>query len=173
MIQSADWFSRPFNFDLPLWMYPNIVERLRGTPARVEDRIAHLPAKILTSRLNERWSIQENAGHLLDLESLWLGRVEDFIQHLPRLRAADLGNRKTYEADHNANSIQNILGAFRAERMQLVARLETDDAEFVQRIALHPRLNQSMRLIDHAYFVAEHDDHHLSEITALIKIFAA
>src|SRR5262245_11494467 len=139
MIESADWFSRPFNFDLPLWMYPNIVERLRGTPARLEDRIAHLPAKILTSRSNERWSIQENAGHLLDLESLWLGRVEDFAQHLPRLRAADLGNRKTQEADHNTRAIQDILAAFRAERMQLVAQLETANEEFVQRLALHPR----------------------------------
>lgn len=169
MIQSADWFNRPFNFDLPLWMYPNIVERLRGTPARLEDRIAHLPVEVLTSQLNERWSIQENAGHLLDLESLWLGRVEDFALHLPRLRAADLSNRKTTEADHNTHSIQDILQMFRAERMKLVAQLETDDEDFVQRIALHPRLNQSMRLIDHAYFVAEHDDHHLAEISTLLR----
>jgi hypothetical protein len=34
--------------------------------------------------------------------------------------------------------------------------------------SLHPRLQQPMRLIDHALFVAEHDDHHLARITELL-----
>ncbi|MBI5930550.1 MAG: DinB family protein [Chloroflexi bacterium] len=171
MLHPVDWFSRPFDFNLPLWMYPNIVERLRGTPARLETRVAGLPKAILTRRLGDRWSIQENVGHLLDLEGLWLGRVVDFEQKLPRLRVADLDNRKTYEADHNAHPLQDILANFRAERAKLVQRLESADEAFIQQSALHPRLDASMRLIDHAYFVAEHDDHHLVEITALIKMF--
>lgn len=171
MLYPVDWFSRPFDFNLPVWMYPNIVERLRGTPARLENRVSGLPRDILTRRLSDRWSIQENVGHLLDLEDLWLGRVEDFEQQLTRLRAADLDNRKTYEADHNAHSIQTILAAFRTERLKLVQRLDNADESFVLRSALHPRLAVSMRVIDHAYFVAEHDDHHLAEITALIRVF--
>ncbi len=171
MLHPVDWFSRPFDFNLPLWMYPNIVERLRGTPARLETRIAGLPKAILARRLGDRWSIQENAGHLLDLEDLWLGRVDDFEQKLPRLRAADLDNRRTYEAEHNAQNLQTILADFRTRRLQLVQRLENADEDFVKQSALHPRLDASMRVIDHAYFVAEHDDHHLVEITALIKLF--
>lgn len=171
MLHPVDWFSRPFDFSLPLWMYPNIIERLRGTPARLETRVAGLPKNTLTRRLGDRWSIQENVGHLLDLEELWLGRVDDFEQKLSRLRAADLDNRKTYEADYNAQNLQAILTNFRVQRLQLVQRLENADEDFVKRSALHPRLDASMRLIDHAYFVAEHDDHHLAEITALIKVF--
>lgn len=34
------WFDRKFTFDLPASMYPNVVERLRGTPARLEDIVA-------------------------------------------------------------------------------------------------------------------------------------
>jgi hypothetical protein len=30
-------------------------------------------------------------------------------------------------------------------------------------------LKQAMRLIDHLYFVAEHDDHHLARIWELIR----
>ncbi|MFQ5572418.1 MAG: DinB family protein, partial [Rhodothermales bacterium] len=62
------WFDRAFTFDLPLWMYPNVVERLRGTPARADEMLRNLPPEILTRRDGDGWSIQENLGHLLDLE---------------------------------------------------------------------------------------------------------
>lgn len=33
MVQRAPWLTRQFTFDfLPLRMYPNVVERVRGTP---------------------------------------------------------------------------------------------------------------------------------------------
>jgi len=36
------WFERQFAFELPLWMAPNIVERLRG------DRFRGLRARLVT-----------------------------------------------------------------------------------------------------------------------------
>ncbi len=39
----------------------------------------------------------------------------------------------------------------------------------MEKIALHPRLNQPMRVIDLAQFVAEHDDHHIQTINELIN----
>jgi hypothetical protein len=41
-------------------------------------------------------------------------------------------------------------------------------AEEFNRSLLHPRLKQPMRLVDHLYFVAEHDDHHLARIWEMI-----
>ena len=172
MDQRIVWFERHFKLDLPLGMYPNVVERVRGTPARVEDRLSALPREILTRREGENWSMQEQAGHLLDLGALDLGRLDDYADGLPTLRPADLGNRKTHEADHNANSIENILAEFRHERGEFVRRLDTFDAEFIARIALHPRLQLPMRVIDFAYFIAEHDDHHLARISELIRASA-
>src|SRR5205085_8451299 len=167
------WLERKFNFDFPAGIFPNIVERLRGTPARLEDRLRSIPPDILTRRDGERWSMQEHAGHLLDLEALGLGRLDDFERGLETLRAADMQNRKTYDANHNANSIENILSAFRTERAEFVRRLDAYDDEFIQRTAIHPRLNQPMRVVDHAFFIAEHDDHHMASITELIHLFGA
>jgi uncharacterized damage-inducible protein DinB len=82
---------------------------------------------------------------------------------------ADIGNRKTHEADHNANSIERILAEFRTERDEFVRRLDEYDAAFAGRTALHPRLNLPMRVIDLIFFIAEHDDHHLARITDLIR----
>lgn len=172
MVERALWFSRKFSFDfLPLWMYPNVVERVRGTPARLEDLVRSAPRESLTRREGDKWSIQEHAGHLLDLEPLGMDRLDDFEAGRETLHAADMENRKTHEANHNSNTIENILHAFRTERMEFVRRLDAYDEAFVQRVALHPRLQMKIRVLDLAYFIAEHDDHHLSRISELIRLF--
>jgi uncharacterized damage-inducible protein DinB len=168
------WFERKFSFDLPVWMFPNVLERLRGTPVRVEERARAFPPEILTlrDRDGEGWSLQEHAGHLLDLELLGFGRLDDFLSRKDMLRPADLENRKTYEAKHNENTIGNILGALKRERSEFVARLEALDEEVVVRTALHPRLKQPMRLLDMLFFIAEHDDHHIAHMTRLGRMLA-
>jgi DinB superfamily len=166
-----EWFKRQFSFGLPIEMYPNVVERLRGTPARLEELTRGISRELLTQRDGDKWSIQEQAGHLLDLEELGLKRLDDFEAGHDSLTAADLANRKTHEADHNANTIENILAAFRKERTAFVARLDSYDHAFAQLTALHPRLNQKIRVIDLAFFIAEHDDHHLARITELRRKF--
>jgi hypothetical protein len=172
MVQRAPWFTRQFTFDfLPLWMYPNVVERVRGTPARLEDLTRLLAREILTRRDNDQWSIQEHAGHLLDLEPLGTNRLDDYEAGRATLQAADMENRRTHEANHNAETIENILSAFRAERMEFVRRLDAYDEQFVQRVALHPRLQKEIRVLDLVFFIAEHDDHHLARISELIRLF--
>ena len=171
MLQRGEWFKRQFSFDLPLEMFPNIVERVRGTPARLEELTRGIAPELLTRRDDAKWSIQEQAGHLLDLEEIWMKRLADYEAGRERLSAADLANRKTHEANHNANSIENILAAFRKERTGFVARLDSYDEAFVRRTALDPRLNQAIRVIDLAFFVAEHDDHHLARISELRRFF--
>ena len=69
MVERTEWIKRQFSFGLPVGMYPNVVERVRGTPARLVDLTLPLPREILTRRDGDKWSIQEHAGHLLDLES--------------------------------------------------------------------------------------------------------
>lgn len=173
MVERIAWFTRKFSFDLlPVWMYPNVVERLRGTPARLEDLLRQLPHETLTRRDDEKWSMQEHAGHLLDLEPLGMNRLDDYEAGRATLHAADVENRKTHEANHNANQIAAILAAFRAERMEFVRRLDDYDEAFIQKTAQHPRLQIEIRPLDLAFFIAEHDDHHLARISELIRLFA-
>jgi hypothetical protein len=173
MVQRVKWFTREFSFDLlPLSMYRNVVERVRGTPARLEDLLRGPKLETLTRRDGESWTMQEHAGHLLDLEELGMKRLDDYEAGRETLHAADLENRKTHEANHNANSIAEILADFRADRMAFVRRLDDADEAFVRKTALHPRLQTEIRVIDLAFFIAEHDDHHLARISELIRLFA-
>jgi len=167
------WFERRFSFDFPVTVYPDVIERIRGTPARVEDRVKNLSRDTLTRRDGDTWSILENVGHLLDFEPLDAGRLDDYLNGLSSLRAADLTNRRTHEAGHNDTAPATVLAEFRAGREELVARLESlGEAEFA-RTALHPRLQVPMRLVDWLTFVAAHDDYHLARIAELIRLFGA
>jgi hypothetical protein len=55
--------------------------------------------------------------------------------------------------------------------MEFVERMESFDEEFIARSAIHPRLQIPMRVIDLAFFKAEHDDHHIARISELIRLF--
>jgi len=167
MSQVPAWFERKFACTFPAEQYPNICVRLRSTPARLEEMLRGVPRNILCDKPGSGWSAQEHAGHLLDLEPLWSARVDDFLTGGDTLTAADLSNRKTHEANHNARELEEILREFRATRLVLADRLEEFDASVFVRTMLHPRLKQPMRLVDHLYFVAEHDDHHLAKIWEL------
>ena len=171
MTQRIKWTDRHFDFTFPVAFYPEMIERLRGTPARLEDRIGSLPADILQRRVEQRWSIQENAGHLLDLEGLVMERLNQYLAGATELHAADMSNRKTYEAGHNTVSVASILGDFREQRMKIVSRLDLVEQEMFARSAFHPRLAVQMRLVDMVFFQAEHDDYHLTRISELIRLF--
>ena len=89
-MEQVKWFDRNFNFEFTQNIFPSIRERLTGTPVRLEEKFKSIPSDILTRRINNTWSIKENAGHLIDLEPLWQGRFDDIISGQKELRAADL-----------------------------------------------------------------------------------
>ena len=164
------WTDRRFTFDFPAEIYPELLERLRGTPARVADRLAGVPREPLVRRTGRAWSILEHTGHLADLdEILFLPRVDDYELRVATLRAADMTNRVTEAANHNARSPEDVVAGLEATRGRVLRRLESLDAETFRQSALHPRLGVAMRLVDMVYFQAEHDDYHLASITELLR----
>ena len=162
------WFDRKFEFTFPVEQLPNLIVRLQGTPTRLEEMLHSVSPDVLRTKPEGKWSAQEHAGHLLDLESLWQARVDDFLADRQTLTAADLTNRKTNEAAHNTRALPEILAEFRAARGHLLNNVDNLPPAAFTRTIPHPRLKQPMRLVDHLYFAAEHDDHHLARIREMI-----
>ncbi|MCI0355883.1 MAG: DinB family protein [Acidobacteria bacterium] len=169
-MQVQRWVERTFRFDFPVELFPTLLERVRGTPARIEEKIRPLSKETLRRRDGEKWSIQEHIGHLLDLDALHLGRLDDYLAGAATLRPADITNRATTEANYNQRDIAVVTADFRNARGHFVQRLEAWNPARLEQSALHPRLKQPMRLLDMVYFVAEHDDHHLAKMSELAKI---
>jgi len=165
------WIERTFNFDYPVGKFPDLLERVRGTPARLEEMVRGLSRGVLT-RSDGGWSIQQNIGHLIDLGYLPFQRIEQILAGQPALIAADMENRRTRDANHNDRKVGELLAEFRAERARLVARFESISESDWGKSAIHPRLGQPMRIVDIAGFDADHDDYHLARIRELIHKFA-
>jgi uncharacterized damage-inducible protein DinB len=169
MREAPAWFSRTFDVPYPVELLPLLLARLRGSPARLEQVTRSCSRARLMAKPHGRWSAQENAGHLFDLEPLWLARVDDYVSGHAGLTAADLTNRKTDDANYNAASLDQILADFRAARETLLVRVEALDASPFVTAIRHPRMGTPMKLADHLSFVAEHDDHHLARIWNLCQ----
>jgi uncharacterized damage-inducible protein DinB len=169
-MQQVNWFDRQFNFDNTQNIFPSIIERLSGTPIRLQEKLRLVPKEYLTIRVNNTWTIKENIGHLTDLEPLWQGRLQDILTRQKELRPTDLQNTKTTEAGHNENPLEKLLQDFATIRNNTINQLAGLTENQVFLTALHPRLKTPMRTMDLFLFVADHDDHHLARITELIKI---
>lgn len=172
-MEQVKWFEREFTSSVDPRLLPSLLERLVGTPARLEEKLAAIPPQWLTLRVDGTWTIQENVGHLADLEPLWLGRLEDIVHGAAELRPTDLTNRATSEAGHNDTPLPALLHHFRQQRVSTVRRLQDLNGEVLRRSARHPRLHTPMRLPDLFLFVAEHDDHHLARISELARQLSA
>src|ERR1700761_476954 len=140
MSQVPTWYERKFNFPYPVEFLPNLQARLRGTPARLEDLIRAFSHATLTAEVDGKWSIQEHAGHLLNLEPLWLARVGNYVSGTDQLAVTDLSNRQTDEANYNACPLDAILSEFRAARGNLLNAIDGADSSLYDRAIIHPRL---------------------------------
>ncbi|MDP1727366.1 MAG: DinB family protein [Bacteroidota bacterium] len=169
-MQRTKWVDRIFTFDLPPGWIPDVLERLRGTVPRLNAITINLSDAVASFKPQNKWSIREHIGHLLDLEDLHSGRIDDFISRKEILRAADMSNAKTYQSNHNEKTCAELIEAFAQKRNHLISCFVNLDDETQLIKSLHPRLQVPVRPIDIAYFTAEHDDHHLADIREILEL---
>jgi hypothetical protein len=169
-MQRTKWTERKFSFDFPEGWMPDIQERLYGTPVRLRHMVAGISDEQAAMRLHGDWSIKEHIGHLIDLEELHEGRIDDFEAGRETLRAADMTNAKTYAAAHNTKTLAQLLGELQEVRNRFIHHIEALNDTILLSTAMHPRLQVKMRPVDVAFFTAEHDDHHLADIRILLHI---
>ncbi|MFT3911149.1 MAG: DinB family protein [Ferruginibacter sp.] len=172
-MKQVNWFERNFEFNITQNIFPSLIERLQGTPIRLEHKLKSIPAGFFPVKIDDSWSIKENIGHLTDLEPLWQTRLQEIIKGEKVMSAADLQNTKTNQQKHNDRSVEALLNSFIRVRKETIDMLENIDETIIFKSALHPRLNKPMRTMDLFIFVAEHDDHHLTRISEIAKILAS
>lgn len=169
-MEGQKWFDKKFRFELSQDNYDLILNRLKENPDKISRLVSSLHKSILTNKVDGHWSIQENVGHLIDLEELHDGRIDDFIAGKEILRPADLNNRNTEEANHNNKNISELLARLKMVRENFIKRMKQLDAKVQSKSSIHPRLKQPMRPIDMAQFVLEHDEHHIQTIKEIISV---
>jgi len=165
------WFEREFPTGVDPRLAAETIARLHGAPARFAALASGLPPERLMRRVEGAWSIQENVGHLADLDRiLFTPRLDQFEAGAGTLLAADVTNRTTDEAGHNERRFEDVLASFAAARAEIVRRLDATPPEAFARTALHERLGVRMQLIDLCVFFAEHDDSHAARVRELMAL---
>jgi uncharacterized damage-inducible protein DinB len=168
MVNQTPWVERKFNFDFPLGLYPVILERLWGTIPRIVEIVRGKSDSELSNKPSGKWSAKELIGHLYELDGLWDQRITDFLAGQETLSAADMSNQKTHQAGYNERTVAELLTLFTGRRFRLLERVKDLTEEQAGLVALHPRLQKPMRLVDSLYFAAEHDDHELTKMNTLL-----
>ena len=171
MTHKENWLEKRFDFDYPASRYVEFLAELRQTPARLDVLVKSLPGDVLVRRDGDSWSIQENAGHFLTAESLFLGRLDDYANNASVLSPARFEDNPTDEAKYNDKDIGWILDQFRDQRQIYISRLDALPPSAYEKAIMHPRLNQPMRLCDMLLFHVEHDRHHLARIDELKELW--
>jgi uncharacterized damage-inducible protein DinB len=167
-MKRTKWFDRVFPPQQDVGIFPCIIERLEGTAVRLSNKIDSIEDNVLYPT-SGKWSIKKEIGHLIDLEPLWLARTSQIIDNQKDLKKTDLANTKTHETNHDARDFADLIQEFKQHRDELMLVLRDVTEADLEKAAVHPRLGTPMKIIDLAYFVAEHDDHHLAQMTALIN----
>lgn len=165
------WFDKKFDFNFGTEQFSLLSERLRNASGIFRETLLSVPEEVLVFQPNGKWSIKENIGHLLILESLWLKRCVEIKNGREKMSPADLNNTATDEANFNDQPLSILLEKFILEREKILEFLDHLKPEDLTNASLHPRLHEPMRILDLMYFVAEHDDHHLFTIKNIIKTF--
>ncbi len=158
------WFERNLKFGLPAVMLPYYLERLGGTFVRMEAKTKGVSEEILATRLDNKWSVKQNIGHVAEVDRIANKRLDEMISG-----AAVLSPAVFEPQDYNSWPIEKVLNFFYITRVENIKKYNSLSEADLKKSSLHPRLKMQMTPVDLAWFDAEHDDHHLVRMTEILR----
>lgn len=165
-MKKLEWFERKFSFGVPTGMLPFYLERLQGTTARLIKKVEGASEEVLSHKLDGKWSIKQNIGHLAEVDEIANKRIDEMINGITPMSPAVFEPK----LDYNAKPIKEVLALFEKNRNENLKKYSQLNDNVLSKSSLHPRLKVEMTPVDLAYFDAEHDDHHLVRINEILTV---
>lgn len=162
-MKTLAWFDRKLTFGFPQEMLPFFIERLSGTAIRLQQKVNGIDEAILSEKLNNKWSVKQNIGHLAEVDEIANHRIDQILSGTPVLAPAVFEPK-----DYSVWPIEKVLGLFQNSRFINLKKYAGLSDVDLQKSSQHPRLKVPMTPVDLAWFDAEHDDHHLVKINEII-----
>lgn len=166
-MEKLRWFDRVFNFGAPKGMLPFYLERLEGTIVRIEKKVEDISEEILSNRLDNKWSVKENIGHLAEVDEIAGKRINEMISGVSPMSPAVFEPRPYHEWP-----VAKVIEYFRENRIRNIERYTALTSDELDKSSEHPRLKVRMTPVDLALFDAEHDDHHLVRIKEILSVLS-
>lgn len=163
------WIDRTWEFNRDEKAAHLSVQILSATASKLQLLVGKTDPEQLKLRTNGKWSVNEHAGHLLTMESLWIAQLDDLVLGHENVRPWNGNNADTEAAEFNRQRLGKIIGDFEEIRMSHLNLLETYLPNALNMRAFLAEIKCDMTLADHLYFMAEHDLHHLLEIEKILR----
>ena len=145
-------------------MLPFYLERLSGTAIRIADKVKGISEDILSEKVDGKWSVKQNIGHLAEVDAIALQRIDQMLAGISMMLPAVFEPR-----DYSLLPVREVLQYFEENRGRNLVKYKSLRDEDLIKASLHPRLKLPMTPVDLAYFDAEHDDHHLVTIHEILE----
>lgn len=164
------WSDRRLAYGKEEAELPVLLERVKGTHARLASLVAHAPRERLTLRAHGSWCVVDHIGHLILVQDRFEERADDFAALRDRLCTVDLAHQEVELVKHRSQDMGDLLEEFRLKRAFFARRVEGFDRSTLRHRAYHPCQRIGMTPVDMVHFLAEHDDHHLASIRRLLAV---
>lgn len=164
-MNTTKWFEREFEFGLKPGMLPFFIERLSFTVLRVEQKVRGVNDKMLSVKLDGKWSVKQNIGHLAEVDEIAMKRIHEMLSGIPTLSPAVFEPRQ----DYNLQPVEEVIAYLDRNRKKNIALYESLSNIDLAKSSQHPRLKVMMNPVDLALFDADHDDHHLVRINEILN----
>jgi len=168
MMRPVPWTRRQLDYGRGVDELPVLIERVRGTTDRLRGLLQHRAPGSLGLRVSGRWSVLDHLGHLLALQDRFEERIADFEAMRPRLSPIDLQHQEVELDGHRLRRPGDMLEEFELKRKAFLRRVMALPAHCLEHASAHPCNGQPMRPMDMLLWIAEHDDHHLATMRALL-----
>ncbi len=144
------------------------LDQLLTFPISLKAVIGKIDTRLLLERPQQKWSIQTHAGHLLTMESLWIGRLDDYFLERPALRPWNGTNADTEAAQFDLQNISQILDDLESIRTAHVNMIKQNLEILSPRNCLHESSGKQMSFLEHLQWIVDHDHKHLNIINERI-----
>jgi hypothetical protein len=162
------WAERQLSFGKGLEELPVMLERVKGTTARLRNLTSHVPRERLLLRPYGQWSVVDHIGHLIYLQDRSEEHVDDFVSRRNELCQIDLSDQASILDLHRRQELGDLIEEFRLKRDYFVRRIQDMDPGALRHQALNRCRGVRMTIVDTILYVAEHDDHHLASMRNIL-----
>src|SRR5688572_14807709 len=148
-MNTLPWFERNLKFGYPKEMLPYFLERLEGSIVRIQAKVNGIDDKILSEKLDGKWSVKQNIGHLAEVDEIANKRLDEMIAGISPMSPAVFEPQ-----DYNPWPIEKVVEFFKAARLKNIQKYNSITETDLLKPSLHPRLKVQMTPVDLAWFDA-------------------
>jgi hypothetical protein len=147
------------------------LEALAAFPEALRRQVAGLSEEALRFRpAPNEWSILENIGHLIDIDTLQAGRIGQIIaKDLPPLQPFDV-DEAVRANDYQSKQAPLLLGTFAERRAAVVEEWRYIRPENLSRAGAHP-VRGPVTIATIIGMVARNDQTHREQIAATLEAY--